>query len=76
MTATLTPADLASRLGKSPDYWLREARAKRVPHRRIGRDIRFTEDDVDAILSASFVKAVDPLRDEAAPGSRKRGGAR
>lgn len=73
---TLTPAELAARLGKSSDYWLREARAKRVPHRRIGRDIRFTEADVASILAAAFVQTVDPLRDDAAPGSGKRGGAR
>lgn len=72
----ITADDLATRLGKSADYWLREARAKRIPHRRIGRDIRFTEADVEAILTAAYVKAVDPLRDEVAPGAGKRGGAR
>lgn len=76
MADVLTPDELAARLGKSADYWLREARAKRVPHRRLGRDIRFTEADVDAILTAALVRTVDPLRDDAAPGSGKRGGKR
>lgn len=76
MSDVLTPAELATRLGKSADYWLREARAKRIPHRRLGRHIRFTEADVTAILAAAFVQTVDPLRDELAPGSGRRGGAR
>lgn len=73
-TATLTPDELAERIGKSGDYWTKAARAKRVPHRRLGRSIRFTEDDVVAILEAALVtptKSATPAAD-IAPGSASR----
>lgn len=72
MGTLLTPADLATRLGKSADYWAREARAKRVAHHRIGRDIRFTEDDVAAIIAAAAVRVNDPLADAPPRAGRRR----
>lgn len=57
----LSPADLAERLGKSADYWYRKAARREVPHRRLGRTVRFTEEDVAAILDAALVTPTDPL---------------
>jgi len=67
----ITPAQLVGRLGKSADYWVRKAKTGEVPHRRIGRTIGFTEDDVRAILDAAYRPARDPLRDDLAPRSRR-----
>lgn len=72
MTDLLTPRDLAARLGKTADYWQRKAARREIPHRRIGRDVRFTEADVDAILAASLIAPVDVLAAQT-PGSRARG---
>lgn len=64
-TRLLTVDEVVERLGKSRDYWLRKARARQVPHVRIGRDVKFTEADVAAIVAASRVAVsaadVDPL---------------
>jgi len=53
-----TPDDVAAKLGKTADYWLRQARAGKIPHRRIGASIRFTASDVTAYVES---KKVDPL---------------
>lgn len=66
-----TPADVATRLGKSANYWLRKARRKEVPHRRIGQSVMFTEADVEQILAASYVEPVDPLRSVTARSRRR-----
>lgn len=58
----LTADDLAGRLGKTGDYWLRQARARKVPHRRIGASILWAPADVDAILADAYQEPVDPLR--------------
>lgn len=71
MADFLTPSDLAARLGKSADYWSRQARAKRIPHVRLGRDIRFTEADVQAILTAAHVAPTDPLKTFTPPSRRR-----
>lgn len=60
----LTPDQMAEQLGHSSIYWTREARAKRVPHRRIGRSIRFAEEDVAAIVAAALVEPSRPARDD------------
>lgn len=60
--ALLSPAEVAARLGKSADFWLRKARRREVPHRRIGRTVAFTEADVESILAASQVTPLDPMR--------------
>jgi hypothetical protein len=62
-------ADLADRLGHSPDYWMRQARRKTIPHRRMGRDVWWEEEDVQQIVSAALVEPVepvDPLRSQTA----------
>jgi hypothetical protein len=56
--------ELSARLGHSADYWTRLARAKKVPHRRIGRDLWWTEEDVAAIVRAALVEPADPLRSQ------------
>lgn len=75
MTALHTPEALAERLGKSEDYWKRAARRREVPHVRLGRTIRFTDDDVAAIVAAAHVDVDDPLASQT-KASRVRGGAR
>lgn len=45
----LTVDDVAARIGKSPSWVYGEARAKRIPHQRVGRDVRFTEAQVEQI---------------------------
>jgi hypothetical protein len=62
MSDLMTPEELAARLGKSADFWKKAARAGRVPHRRIGRSIAFTEEDAAQILENAKVEVVDPLR--------------
>jgi hypothetical protein len=53
--------DIAQRLGHSADYWLRKARRKEVPHRRVGRSIWWEDEDVQQIIAAALVAPVDPL---------------
>lgn len=49
---TYTPAEAARKLGVS-ERWLRDRqRAGRVPYHRYGREVRFTETDVEAIQKA------------------------
>lgn len=57
-----TPAEVAARLGKSPEWWRKQAAAKRVPHSRHGRSIRFSEDDITAYLEQIQVRPDDPLK--------------
>lgn len=53
MTPLLT-ADQAAVLLGVPESWVREhARTGDLPHRRIGKHLRFTEDDVAAYVAAS-----------------------
>lgn len=50
MDDVLTPADVAERLTKSPQWVTTEARAGRLPGRKVGRTWRFTEADIIAYL--------------------------
>lgn len=53
MTPLLT-ADQAALLLGVPESWVREhARLGDLPHRRIGKHLRFTEDDIAAYIAAS-----------------------
>lgn len=65
----LDTVGLAAILGKSADYWTKEARARRVPHRRIGRSIRFTQDDIDQIVAAAAVAPAPATASGLAPKS-------
>lgn len=56
-----TAADLAERVGHSPDYWMRKASRQEVPHRKVGRSIWWEEEDVDQIIADALVKPFDPL---------------
>lgn len=53
MTDLMTPAEFGDRILKSADWVIRNYRA--IPHRKIGRSIRFTEADYLAYLEASRV---------------------
>jgi hypothetical protein len=57
-----TASDLSTRIGHSPDYWLRKARRHEVPHRRNGRLIWWEEEDVQQIIADALVKPHDPLQ--------------
>lgn len=59
--ARLLATDLAERAGHSADYWLRRARRKEIPHRKVGRSIWWEEEDVEQIIAAALVKPHDPL---------------
>jgi hypothetical protein len=48
-------AAAAARLGVTQSWLERQATARTVPHRRLGRVIRFSEDDLAAIVAAHAV---------------------
>lgn len=52
----LTDDELAERIGKSKWFVQEQCRAKRWPHLRIGKSIRFTTDHADAIDALLEVK--------------------
>lgn len=67
--AELTLDDLVTRLGHTADWWKREVRSRKHPHLRVGREIRFTEDDYLAIRESyrphgefAGPTYIDPLR--------------
>lgn len=68
----LTLDDLVARLGHSADWWKREVAAKKHPHLRVGRELRFTEADYVAIREsyrpagapAPESEEADPLRSQ------------
>ncbi|MFI6320997.1 helix-turn-helix domain-containing protein [Nonomuraea sp. NPDC050556] len=54
----LTFKQAAERLNV-PESWLREKVAKRqIPHTRLGKHVRFTEDDLEEILRAARQPAI------------------
>lgn len=68
MGAELTLDDVAERLGKTADYWSREI-PKRVKHLRVGRSIRLTEEQYEAlrdtyVVAPRLATEPDPLRDQ------------
>jgi excisionase family DNA binding protein len=67
MAALLTTAEAAAALGLS-EYQVQQAyRSKLLPSRRIGRLVRFTEDDLAAFIERSQSGAVTKPR----PGGRR-----
>jgi len=50
MTRLLTASEVAHALGMHPTRVYREAKAGRIPHVRIGRRVRFDEDELRAWL--------------------------
>ncbi len=50
MSLTHTLNEAADQIGVSYDWLRRAARAGKVPHRRFGRLVKFTDDDIAAII--------------------------
>jgi len=49
----LTVPEAAERLGVSKEWLYERTRRKSIPHRRLGRLVRFSEDDLKAIEEAA-----------------------
>jgi excisionase family DNA binding protein len=49
----LTVAEAASRLGMTPSWIYERTRRKAIPHRKLGKFVRFTEEDLQAIADAA-----------------------
>jgi len=63
----LTFADLAELWQTGEDWLRRGVSARRLPHTRVGREIRFTRDQAAAILASRAVELAHvPTRDEVA----------
>lgn len=58
--AWMTASDVAERLGCSPETVLRLARQRRISHLRVGRFVRFSEQDVAEFEQAHHVARADP----------------
>ncbi len=53
----------AARLLAVPESWLRErVRLRRVPHRRLGKHVRFTARDLEEIVERAAQREVAPRR--------------
>lgn len=50
----LTAPEAAELLSVNPRWLLAQARARRVPHHRLGRQVRFAREHVDAILAGTL----------------------
>jgi hypothetical protein len=60
-----TVAELAALWGTGEDWLRKGAAARRLPHHRVAREIRFTEADAAEILAGLAVRpAHTPTRDE------------
>lgn len=64
----LTPVDMSERLGHSAWWWRNEARARRVPHVRMGRVVGWTEEQVAQIVAAHEVAPQAEAAASGAPG--------
>ena len=64
----MTPAEFGNRIDKSADWVLRNY--KGIPHRRLGRSIRFTEQDLSDYLESRRVTP-KPMRSQTKRTSRK-----
>ncbi len=60
MDRLLTVADLATLLGKSEQWVAAEARAGRIPARKVGREWRWTEADVTAYIDSLSAASAAP----------------
>jgi hypothetical protein len=69
MTPPLRVADIAAELGVSEEWVRRQCRAGRFPHHRIAGRLRFTGEDVAAILADMAVPA-RPARPVSVPSDR------
>jgi excisionase family DNA binding protein len=53
-----TVDEAAARLGLRPSWLYERTRRKAIPHRRLGKYVRFTEEDLQAIADASATGAL------------------
>jgi len=65
--------DVAGILGTTTDWVYREVRAKRLPHIRLGRYVRFRRESIDAWLLARERGMVAPGTDRPGDASTSRG---
>lgn len=75
MTDTLTPDQVAERLGVHRTWVMRRVQRKEVPHLRMGQYVKFTEAQLEQILAKYAVepKVVSPLAPtERSTNSRRR----
>jgi excisionase family DNA binding protein len=54
----LTVAEAAARLGMTPSWIYERTRRKAIPHRKLGKFVRFTEEDLQAIADAAATGAL------------------
>jgi excisionase family DNA binding protein len=52
-----TVQEAASRLGMAPSWLYQRTRINAVPHRKMGKYVRFSESDLEAIISANAAAA-------------------
>ncbi len=64
MTALLTIPEAASRLSIAPATLRRWAARGSVPSRKVGGAVRFSEEDVEAIIAESYRPVRGPARDD------------
>ncbi len=57
----LTLREAADRLGVSYEWLRLQALTHKVPHRRIARQYRFTDDDIAAIKAMHYVETAEPV---------------
>jgi Helix-turn-helix domain len=74
---TIGVDQLAGELGSSSEWVRRQCRAGRFPHHRIARQLRFTDEDVTAILAnlavpVSPATVPSPVVEVPAPAARRR----
>ncbi|WP_433242686.1 helix-turn-helix domain-containing protein [Actinomadura nitritigenes] len=55
--ALIPPEDVAPIIGKSARWLKEQARAGRIPHRRVGRSYMFASEDIEA-MKAQFQRPV------------------
>lgn len=67
MSPMKTTKDLAEVTGMSVDFWEDRVRAESIPFTRFGRFIKFTDEQIEQIISMHAVKPkAVPTRDEVA----------
>ena len=60
-TPCYTINDVATILGKQSGWVVKAARAGKIPHEKVGRDYRFTPQDIADYLESVRVAATNPL---------------
>lgn len=56
----LTAVEAGRLLGVNPRWLLAQARERRVPHHRLGRQVRFSEAQIREVLAATEVRPCPP----------------